>query len=61
MYTRSKHASMNRAPPMMSSCHMHASYEENYGITLRCLKQDFIIITQILQCRALKHKVLLIS
>ena len=34
--------------------------EERHGITLRCLKQVLIPITQILQPRALNHKVLLI-
>ena len=32
-------------------------YEESHGITLRCSKP----ISQILQCRALKHSALLIS
>ena len=36
-------------------------HEENYGITLRCLKQILTPITQILQCLALKHEVLRIS
>ena len=40
MYTLSKHASMNRATPMMSSCHM----KRNHGITLRCLKQEVLIL-----------------
>ena len=55
MYTPSKHASINGAIPMMSSCHM------SHSITLRCLKQVLIPIMQILKCRALEHKVLLIS
>ena len=55
MDTLSKHASMKRATPMISSCHMKRI------ITLRRLKQVLISITQILQCRALKQKVLLIS
>ena len=33
-------------------------HEENHGITLRYLEQVVIPITHILQCRALKHKVL---
>ena len=36
-------------------------HEKDHGITLRRLKQVFIPITQILQWRALKQKVLLIS
>ena len=61
MYTLSKHASINRAIPIMSFCHMHVhDHEENHGITLRRLKQVLIPITQILQCRALEHNVLLI-
>ena len=36
-------------------------HEENHGIPLRCLKQLLTPITQMLQCWALKHKVLLIS
>ena len=52
-----KHASIKQATLMMSSCYM----QENHGITLRCLTQVPIPITQILQCRALKYKVLLIS
>ena len=35
-------------------------HEESHGITLKRLKQVLIPITQILQPRALKHKVLLI-
>ena len=46
MCTLSKHALINRATPMMSSCHM----KMNYGITLRCLKQVLIPITQTMHC-----------
>ena len=59
MFSLSKHASINRAASNNVILSHHD--EENYGITLRCLKQVLKPTLQIPQCRALKHNVLLIS
>ena len=55
MYILSKHAST-----CIEASHTNnviLPHEENHGITMRRLKQILIPITQILQCRSLKHKV----
>ena len=51
MYTLSEHMHACVNSPSNTN-NVILPHEENHGITLRCLKQVLIPITEILQCRA---------